>query len=127
MADDYRQRLAQALFGFIVATPEATEYDLADAVLAVRDEELERVRAERDQAIAHDRQPYPTQWAYDQACAALATQRERAEQAEAVIARVRTDCEEQTQKPIADDMERGIWAQARRTLNTLDAIPKERT
>jgi len=45
---------------------------LADAGLVVvptedlraRDDKMERLREERDQAIAHDRQPYPTQWAY---------------------------------------------------------------
>ncbi|MFG3439906.1 hypothetical protein ACGF0J_21885 [Nonomuraea sp. NPDC047897] len=52
------------------------------AVLAVRDDELEQLRAELEQAIAHDRQPYPTQWAYDQTCAALEKHRARAEQAE---------------------------------------------
>ena len=35
--------------------------------LRARDDKMERLREERDQAIAHDRQPYPTQWAYDQA------------------------------------------------------------
>lgn len=52
-------------------------------------EEVERLRAEtvrlteeRDLAIAHDRQPYPTQWAYDQACTALENHRQRADKAE---------------------------------------------
>ncbi|MCO6011443.1 hypothetical protein NE236_41490 [Actinoallomurus purpureus] len=45
--------------------------------------ELATAREERDLAIAHDRQPYPTAWAYEQACKALETQRQRAEQAEA--------------------------------------------
>jgi len=31
---------------------------------------LAEARAERDQALAHDRQPYPTAWAYEQACMA---------------------------------------------------------
>lgn len=44
-----------------------------------------RLVKERDLAVAHDRQPYPTQWAYDQACAALEKHRVRAEAAEAVI------------------------------------------
>lgn len=38
-----------------------------DAVIA----ELEQLRRERDLAIAHDRQSYPTAWAYEQACKAL--------------------------------------------------------
>jgi hypothetical protein len=32
--------------------------------------EVDRLREERDAAIAHDRQPYPTAWAYEQACRA---------------------------------------------------------
>jgi uncharacterized membrane protein YccC len=52
-------------------------------LLAAHGAEMARLREERDQALAHDRQPYPTQWAYDQTCAALETQRQRAEQAEA--------------------------------------------
>jgi hypothetical protein len=46
---------------------------------------IRRLRAERDQAIAHDRRPFPTAWAYEQACAALHTQRARAEKAEAYL------------------------------------------
>jgi hypothetical protein len=65
------------------------DHHLADAVFAVRDRRMEQLRHERDLAVAHDRQPYPTQWAYDQACAALREQRERAEEAEAAITRVR--------------------------------------
>lgn len=44
--------------------------------------ENERLTEERDLAVAHDRQPYPTQWAYDQACKALHKNEERADQAE---------------------------------------------
>ncbi|WP_217235429.1 hypothetical protein [Streptomyces sp. AC555_RSS877] len=48
------------------------EMDLVlDAVLAVADAEQAELRRERDLAIAHDRQPYPTAWAYEQACKAL--------------------------------------------------------
>ena len=32
---------------------------------------MAKLRWERDLAIAHDRQPYPTAWAYEQACKAL--------------------------------------------------------
>ncbi|MEV0220836.1 hypothetical protein [Streptomyces sp. NPDC050704] len=53
----------------------------ANAVLAVADAEQAAIRRERDLAIAHDRQPYPTAWAYEQACAAL-------HRKEAAIARV---------------------------------------
>lgn len=44
---------------------------LVDGVLALADAEHAGLRRERDLAIAHDRQPYPTAWAYEQACAAL--------------------------------------------------------
>jgi hypothetical protein len=60
-----------------------TEYDLADTVLAVVKPQLRRLRWERDLAVAHDRQPYPTAWAYEQACKALEQHRQRADKAEA--------------------------------------------
>lgn len=53
---------------------------IAELELAVRE-----ANAERDRAIEHDRQPYPTQWAYDQACAALHAHQERAEELELLI------------------------------------------
>lgn len=77
MTDDLRQRYAEAIGTAMVLRTSPSE--IADAVLRLRDEEMERLREERDQAIAHDRQPYPTQWAYDQACAALEKHRARAE------------------------------------------------
>jgi len=43
---------------------------------------IEALSAERDEAIAHDRQPYPTAHAYEAACDALAEQRVRVEKAE---------------------------------------------
>jgi hypothetical protein len=39
--------------------------------MAVADAEQTELRRERDLAVAHDRQPYPTAWAYEQACKAL--------------------------------------------------------
>lgn len=70
MADDYRQRIATALSTRIkqATLPQgpvmpwevkvfgATEYDLADAVLAVRDDELARLRAAAEHCFisAHD-------------------------------------------------------------------------
>lgn len=44
---------------------------------------LVEVDAEREQAIAHDTQPYPTADAYEAACAALEKHRQRADAAEA--------------------------------------------
>lgn len=58
--------------------------------------EVERLTEERDQAIAHDRQPYPTQWAYDQACEALEKHRQRADKAEAERDRLRAALEAAT-------------------------------
>ncbi|MEU4578965.1 hypothetical protein [Nonomuraea sp. NPDC023979] len=71
--------IARQMLRAVLADDEEKLYlpsGIVDAVLAVRDEELER-------AVAHDRQPYPTQWAYNQACAALEKHRARADQAEA--------------------------------------------
>jgi hypothetical protein len=46
---------------------------------------LLEVDEQRELAIAHDRQPYPTAHAYEAACKALWAQRQRAEKAEAYI------------------------------------------
>lgn len=91
MPDDLRQRYVEALARQL-PPPGIAAFRLADAVMAVRDDELERLREERDQAIAHDRQPYPTQWAYDQACAALEKHRERAEKVESALTSARNLC-----------------------------------
>jgi len=93
--------------------------ELVDAVLAVPNPELERLRTLLAEKSAEVDDKSEVGHAVADAWMA------RAEQAEAALARVRADCEEQTSKPITTDVERGIWAQARRTLNTLDAIPKE--
>jgi len=57
-------------------------------VIAHVEPELVKLREERDLAIAHDRQPYPTAWAYTQACKALEYHRQRADKAEAELARI---------------------------------------
>ena len=59
--------------------------NLCDQALAAI--ELER---ERDLAIAHDTQPYPTAWAYEQVCKARESWQERAEAAERDTAELRT-------------------------------------
>jgi hypothetical protein len=56
---------------------------------------LEEARKERDLAIAHDRQPYPTAWAYGQACEALERHRERADKAEAALETARQHLREE--------------------------------
>jgi hypothetical protein len=61
------------------------------AVIDVADAEQAELRRERDLAIAHDRQPYPTAWAYEQACKAREKHRERADAAEALVAAQRAD------------------------------------
>lgn len=49
------------------------------------DEELQRTRKERDLAIAHDRQPYPTAWAYEQACRTIRAKEARIAKVRAVL------------------------------------------
>lgn len=48
------------------------------AIMASLETERDELKAERDLAIAHDRQPYPTADAYKWACDALHAERERA-------------------------------------------------
>lgn len=52
---------------------------------------VREARAQRDFAIAHDRQPYPTAEAYEKACAALHRWQERAKAAEDQNERLRAD------------------------------------
>ncbi|MDJ0460621.1 hypothetical protein [Streptomyces sp. H27-C3] len=65
------------------------ESDQLDAGIRAMAANLKAAETERDLAIAHDRQPYPTTWAHEQACTALATHRRRADTAETAMARVR--------------------------------------
>lgn len=61
-------------------------------IMGERDDLRTRLAAaeqERDLAIAHDRQPYPTAWAYEQARRVMREAKERAERAEAALAAVR--------------------------------------
>lgn len=50
----------------------------------------ERAEAERDLAIAHDRQPYPTADAYERVCATLAATKARLEKAVELLVEVRS-------------------------------------
>lgn len=61
------------------------EQDATD-LMAVADAEQTELRRERDLAIAHDRQPYPTAWAYEQACKALRRKTEAIERVRAYLA-----------------------------------------
>lgn len=102
VADDLRARYAEALAAAISRAsivvlgdvaglghpPATTEMDLADAVLAVRDDEVERLRS----LVAH----YENTIAWHTTCHGCAAtldgsirETERAEKAEAAIARVR--------------------------------------
>lgn len=88
------------------------------AVLAVRDAELEALRQR-----VH-RYENAITWNVD--CFRCANQLDRLydadmrrDQTEATLARVVADCEEQTSQPVTDDMRRGIWGQAKRTLNLI--------
>ncbi len=52
--------------------------------------QLETVTRERDEAIAHDRQPYPTAEAYEKVCASHAASRARITQLRADVAAMRS-------------------------------------
>lgn len=56
------------------------------ATLQSRIKELER---ERDLAVAHDRQPYPTAWAYEQACKTIEKYKQQNEAMKKVVEQVR--------------------------------------
>lgn len=64
-----------------------------DETLTLR-AELQQARRERDLAIAHDRQPYPTAEAYEAVCAARTKWQDRAEKAEAENAELRSRLQE---------------------------------
>lgn len=66
-------------------------------------ERAERAERERDLAIAHDRQHYPTADAYERACAARAKWQERAESAESASATLRAERDAATAR--ADELE----------------------
>ncbi|WP_460786204.1 hypothetical protein, partial [Microbacterium tumbae] len=55
------------------------------AAITVADAEQAELRRERDLAIAHDRQPYPTAWAYEQACTALNRKTEAIDRVRSVL------------------------------------------
>lgn len=85
LRDRYVAAIRQLALSLVGAIDKRDVYDLAAAVLDVRDDayqdlagRLLATEAQRDLAIAHDRQPYPTAWAYEQACTALETHRRRA-------------------------------------------------
>lgn len=88
MAEDLRHRYAEALASTNMLDETDLEFTL-HLVLGIHEEEAAKLRWERDLAIAHDRQPYPTAWAYEQVCKARTAWQERAEQAEARLARIR--------------------------------------
>ena len=58
----------------------------AGELLAAKDTKIAELTRERDLAITHDRQPYPTAWAYEQACKALHERDRRITAALALIA-----------------------------------------
>ena len=59
------------------------------AIRAPLEAEVRELRRERDLAIAHDGQPYPTADAYERTAEALYQQRSRADHLEAEVARLR--------------------------------------
>lgn len=68
-------------------TPHSAVLRMADA-LAAEKSRADRAERERDLAIAHDRQPYPTAEAYETACAALRRKEDALEAAEAEVSRL---------------------------------------
>ena len=60
------------------------------ANLVVPATEIKQLLDERDEAINHDRQPYPAAHAYETATAALQKHRDRADRAEKQLRTVRT-------------------------------------
>jgi hypothetical protein len=61
----------------------------APHIRAPLEAEVKRLTRERDLAVAHDQQPYPTADAYEAACRALEKHRQRADVAEAEVKRLR--------------------------------------
>lgn len=95
--EDILVAVEEALEGVLLPDPgfgilEATR----GAVLAALAPLVSQLRLDRDLAIAHDRQPYPTAWSYEQACKALRRKTE-------AIERVREKATEWTKLAPADD------------------------
>jgi hypothetical protein len=67
---------------------------------------IAQLTEERDLAVAHDRQPYPTAWAYEQVCKARTKHQERADAAEAVLGRVQAELSRINGLPALDSDER---------------------
>ncbi|MCU1671056.1 MAG: hypothetical protein JWP40_3983 [Blastococcus sp.] len=77
------EHIEEALFEAFGLWPDTdTSPTNEEQVQQLRDE-VARLTRERDLAVAHDTQPYPTADAYEQACKALETHRRRGDQAEA--------------------------------------------
>lgn len=71
--EDFDKRSAKGLRNFYFQRNKELEAD------------VERLTQERDRAIAHDQQPYPTAEAYEKTCAALHKHRQRANEADAAL------------------------------------------
>lgn len=69
--------------GSICSAPDLSGYAMPTPVEVALRAEVARLTEERDLAVAHDRQPYPTADAYEAACRALEKHRTRADAAEA--------------------------------------------
>lgn len=93
-ADDILQLVASQDLGDVVsketfdAAHKEWNSQLSQVMLQARDDAetardtISALKEERDQAISHDRQPYPTAWAYDQACRAIRRYRTMHDEAE---------------------------------------------
>jgi hypothetical protein len=84
--DELREKLARSR----AANQSITEqHKTAVNGMAELASQLHQAQRERDLAIAHDRQPYPTADAYERACLALEVHRDRAHRLAATVERVR--------------------------------------
>jgi hypothetical protein len=81
ICNTYASKRADAVF---IAAARSDVPALADEVERLR-AEVARVSIERDLAVAHDRQPYPTAWAYERVCELM---HERTAERDAALAEV---------------------------------------
>ena len=79
-----------------------------DSLGAVLAPLVQQLRRDRDSAIAHDRQPYPTAWAYEQACKALRKHQERAERLASILVDVRAKHRARTERHGSGCLQCGI-------------------
>ncbi|MFE2311631.1 hypothetical protein ACFXC8_00270 [Streptomyces sp. NPDC059441] len=84
--EDVLVAIEEALERVLLPDPGFSVLEAArNAVLSALGPFVARLRLDRDLAIAHDRQPYPTAWAYEQACKAVRRKTEAIERVRSVL------------------------------------------